>query len=463
MRAVLANDCTAYFFNYYEKSVQQKRRMVTSFHGETRLGKSTNGITMHCYGRDWFRDYVGVTPQLVYCQSLAEVSNLVKEAEATDNVYLNQQDEDSVIGGPGSRSTIDDYANCITNLAFKRHWFSICNPDPPVTVRSLCDFAVKVIGYDPKMGTGTTSNMLFYPDGSEQGVVFIEKYRFPNEFGDRNEYEFYETEVKPKHQHEISMSGGYVGATTLTTELEKARRLAEMMIKLKPKQEVFTDGLFGSAAIECKERVHTKGDQRNHLKLKTEAVFNELIEKRRKEALQAPPELVPQPDPSITSMKDRRMDKNAASTYSKRGHEAENSCWDQVIPQIRSIDSTAMFARVGGYGKEDGIIEFRGTSYVSDSKDYTVPLDENVDYVENKKINGCFTRYKAEKDRGNQHVEVLIIYHEVNRNTWIVKLVENPLRLMSQVDKRGRAYGSQRLNLSDGCSSLVEAWKKAIP
>jgi hypothetical protein len=157
------------------------------------------------------------------------------------------------------------------------------------------------------------------------------------------------------------------------------------------------------------------------------------------------------------------MDKNAASTYSKRGHEAENSCWDQVIPQLQSIDSTAMFARVGGYGKEDGIIEFRGTSYVADSKDYTVPPDDDVDYVENKKINGCFTRYKAEKDRGNQHVEVVIIYHEVNRNIWIVKVVQNPLRLMSDVDSRGRPYGSQQLNLSDGCASLVEAWKKAIP
>jgi hypothetical protein len=122
-----------------------------------------------------------------------------------------------------------------------------------------------------------------------------------------------------------------------------------------------------------------------------------------------------------------------------------------------------MFARVGGYGKEDGIIEFRATSYVSDSKDYTVPPDEDVDYVENKKINGCFIRYKAEKDRGNQHVEVVIIYHEVNRNIWIVKVVQNPLRLMSDVDKRGRPYGSQRLNLSDGSPSLVEAWKKAIP
>jgi hypothetical protein len=326
-----------------------------------------------------------------------------------------------------------------------RYWFLICNPDPPAALRTLCDQLLRVIGYNPKMGRGTTSNMLLYPDGTEQGVVFIEKYRFPNEFGDRDEYAFYDTEIKPKHQHEMSVSGGYVAATSPSTVLQRANRIAQMMLKLKPENEKFSDGLFGSAAIDCNEHVLTKGDQRNHLKLKTEAVFNELIEKRRKEALQTPPELVTQPNPSVTLVKDKRMDKDAASIYSNVGHSFEDSCWDQLLPDLFK-GTDAKLTKVTGYGKEDGIIDYKGVTFICDTKNRAVPMERQTGHIHNWKLKGCIDRYRNERQRGNSKVYVTIVYHEENRKGWLVAVVRDPLSI--PVDSKGRPKGSQKIDLS---------------
>lgn len=141
---------------------------------------------------------------------------------------------------------------------------------------------------------------------------------------------------------------------------------------------------------------------------------------------------------------DRRRDKKMASDYSKRGHEAERVTWEQVIPALFS-GTNAKIIRVGGIGKEDGIIDYNGLMFVCHSSDYCLPLDRTYGYIRREKLTACFNRCRIENERGNANTNIAIIFHEVNRNGWIVRLITNPLSI--PVDPRGRPIGSEKIDL----------------
>jgi hypothetical protein len=136
------------------------------------------------------------------------------------------------------------------------------------------------------------------------------------------------------------------------------------------------------------------------------------------------------------------MDRKAASLYSNRGHEAAPQLWKDMLPKWLK---GAKVVYVGGYGKEDGTIEYNGVTYICDSKDYTVPLNQSIGYVKYQKLKGCFDRYEAEKESGNNSVKIVVMFHEVNRNVWLCNNVEN--RLSIPRDSRGRLLGSLRIKI----------------
>lgn len=141
---------------------------------------------------------------------------------------------------------------------------------------------------------------------------------------------------------------------------------------------------------------------------------------------------------------DRRMDKKLASAYSKRGHTAEDLFWGHTIQELFR-GTGAKVTRVGGFGKEDGIIDYNGLTFICDSFDYCIPLDRTYSYVDNRNLTSSFKRYRIEKQRGNSSIVIAVIYHEVNRNGWTVKPVSSPMSI--PLDLKGRPTGSQKIDL----------------
>lgn len=133
-----------------------------------------------------------------------------------------------------------------------------------------------------------------------------------------------------------------------------------------------------------------------------------------------------------------------ASKYSRRGHEAEKLLWYQILPDL-SRGTDAKVTYVGGYGKENGLIDYNGTTFICNSFNYSIPSEQVYGYIENRKLGGCFNRYRIEKERGNNNIIVAIIYHEVNRDGWAVRIIDDPLSI--PVDSKGRPKKSQKIDL----------------
>lgn len=425
-RNVLRKNVTDYLFNYIKRAVQQGRRLVVYVYGGTGLGKSWVIITLNLLLKEEF-EKLGFTTKIIYTENYIETSQEVRNADAGDYICLIQQDEHPKAGGAGSQTELDDFFNCVSQLRWKRYCFFVASDKYKAEFTGHVDFILHVVSTGPELNGGTNAGIFQYGSGREKGYFMLSVN--PDHL---EEYQHYEKDIKPKHQEMVASSGGEVSASNNVETLEKAARISQKLIELKPDAPKCTNEMIGAAIDALGIKVMTSGTKKESVYFNVKELYEKHLQGRRTRSRRGTQ--IAQKPPEIDTK---------ASEYSKRGHDEENKLWTEYLPAFfKGTDAKIIY--MGQPGEIDGTIINDHTIYICDSKDYCVPVTEVGDNIEYKKIRPAFKRFHEELQRGTHLPILAVMYHEKNRDLWLVKQVRDPENI--ERDDRGRPKGSLHID-----------------